>query len=308
MPVRPRSSRSTSSSVWCGATDDRAPLAVERQLDLGHHAPPVARAPSPARARPGRAAWPAGNRARRASRSEMARRRRTTSRDRLAVRPSNSQRPRPEAAVREAQSAVRSSTTTASVTEARSWPRRRVRRWNADPTRPVGHRQQDRRHQLAGARASSRRIERRSRPAPPRASAGRPGDRRAARRTRAAAARCPRRARRCTCCRRASLGCGSGPSPRTGPPRPAPGTSARDQLASRESRSSSCRRRSAPRRRVCSIAGAISGTRLTSTTTFGAIRPVAQPDDQVRAAGQDACLRAVLRQQGDGLRRSVGRA
>ena len=100
VPVSPRSSRSTSRSVWCGATVDRARAAVDRQLDRSprrHARPSAARAArSPSRPPAGRArgASPAGTRGSPASTAGTGWRRRTAPRAAaLCRRPAPPDRP-----------------------------------------------------------------------------------------------------------------------------------------------------------------------------------------------------------------------
>ena len=161
------------------------------------------------------------------------------------------------------------------------------------PRATVGRRQLDRRDELAeGQRGDPGPDEERRR-------AGPSGCRRARPRSRAprrpgAPAPCPRPARRCRCCRPASRGSGSAPSRRPRPPRRAPGTRA----GSRASRGDRRHRRPAPR-----CAAAVGRSRIAASSSGDALdvdddrrrqRPVAQPDDQVRAAGQQPGVRPVL--------------
>ena len=295
VPVRSRSSRSASSSVWCSATDtERGWPFRRRSMITRSDSRKGGRERSKVRGRSARAASPGGSRAPHASTSDDGLASPNQSSHGgvpVASSKTHGRGPRLPYAKRVAPDSL---TETARVTDARSCPRRRVRRWNADP----------RRDPSAG---NGKTMAVTSSPAPSvvtpgpdeevvqrqLALPGCPGNRPAARRRRGVAGRCPRQERHCIGCRRASRDCGSARNQRNVRPRPTRETSARSH-PNRGCPSSSCRRRCAPSPPSTAIEGAVSGMRLTSITTSGAERPVAQPDDQVGAAGEDARLLAVL--------------
>ena len=173
VPVSPRSSRRTSSSVWCGGDLDRArarPLtvrsirrvaviadacrreALDRDAD-GPQAEDVQHRETVLGTRPHRARGRAGiRRTALSSRSIFARSAAAGSASSPVSSATRTGRgPRLPYASRVAPSA---GTAQASVTEARSWPRRRVRRTWTDAARPIGERQLDGRDQLSPGRAS----------------------------------------------------------------------------------------------------------------------------------------------------------
>ena len=155
VPVSARSSRRMSSSVWFGATSTarRAPLTVTSMGTFAiMPAPPSpgARGPWPARAGQGPGAWRAGTRDRRAWSGRTGSRPRRSSRRPLpGPRPTMPGRPGRRSCPGGAAAVVRRSRTRpawcpvpstpqVTVTDARSWPRRRVRRWWALAIRSAG--------------------------------------------------------------------------------------------------------------------------------------------------------------------------
>ena len=265
VPVRPRSSRSTSRSVWCGSDVDRRdrPLTVKARAPARRHRRTAAASASrsiatPTARRP--RTWSIASRYSGLARIERRRRARPDE-QRLeplhlrAVRRGPGPRARPSrrrrgpVAGRGCRTRCRvtpsSSTAQASVTDARSWPRRRVRRTWTLPMRTRRARQLDRRDELAaGERRDTRPDEAHRRPGRSGPRPGRPP--RPVPRKRAAPGRCRPPARRCRCCPPASPGSGSGPTRRRPPPRPAPGSRAGSARRRRCRSSPSARRSSAP--------------------------------------------------------------
>ena len=188
-------------------------------------------------------------------------------------------------------------TAQASVTDARSWPRRRVRRTCVAPTGPstsgnsIAVTSSPSRNVVTPERTNQSSIGMRRVPAGPATTTSAPYTSRAGAVSAAGDAlqMLPASVARFRIC--------------TDPTTSAASASAANRVRIVASSAMSVITVPAPitsRPPSCRIPGASSGTRFTSTTTAGRDRPVAQADDQVRPTGQRPRRRAVRHQQPDG--------